>query len=393
MNPRHEFSDRIKGLPAYIFSEINLIKADAQRRGIQLLSLGIGDPDQPTPEAIVKKMQEAIARPENHLYSPYEGTAEFRRAVQGWMKRRFAVELDADKEIVALIGSKEGLAHFPLAFLNPGDKAMFPSPGYPVFQTSILMAGAEAIPLPLLPENGFLPDLNKMEEAFRVHRPKYCLLNFPSNPTSVMCSKAMLSEIVNLAIRYNVILGYDNAYAEIYRDPQSRPCSILEIPGAKDIAVEFHSLSKTFNMTGWRIAYAVGNAQLLAGLLKVKTNIDSGPLPAVQQVGAYALGRADELTEPIRQLYAARIDRALTGLRRMGIEYIDPKATFFVWAKTPKNMASMDLTRQLIETQGLVVTPGMGFGAEGEGFFRLSLTVPDAQIDEALNRLERFLKS
>lgn len=387
----HDMADRLKILPPYIFSQINIIKADAQKRGISLMSLGIGDPDQPTPSAIVDRMKLAVAKGENHLYSPYEGTFEFRSAVQKWMAKRFGVNLNPENEIIALIGSKEGLAHFPQAFINPGDKAVYPSPGYPVFQTSILLAGGQAIPLSLTAETNFLPDPNRLEALFSKERPKYCLLNFPSNPTSAMCTKEQLVPIVELARKYGVILGYDNAYSEIYYHSSKRPPSILEIPGAKDVAIEFHSLSKTFNMTGWRLGYAVGNADLVAGLLKMKTNVDSGPLPSVQEVGCFALGQGDELTGPIRSLYTERRRLVVEGLKRLGVEYIDPLATFFIWAKTPKGMNSMEFTKALIESEGLVVTPGSGFGVEGEGFFRLALTVPNEKISEALNRLERFI--
>jgi LL-diaminopimelate aminotransferase len=387
----HDMADRLKSLPPYIFSQINQIKAEAQKKGISLMSLGIGDPDQPTPTPIVERMKLAVAKPENHLYSPYEGTFEFRSAVQTWMKKRFGVDVNPEREIMALIGSKEGLNHFPQAFLNPGDKAVFPSPGYPVFETSILLAGAKAIPLPLLAQNNFLPDPNRLETIFSKERPKYCLLNFPSNPTSAMCTKEQLVPIVELARKYDVILGYDNAYSEIYYNPAKRPPSILEIPGAKDVAIEFHSLSKTFNMTGWRLGYAVGNADLVAGLLKMKTNVDSGPLPSVQDVGCFALGMGDELTGPIRTLYTERRKIVLDGLKRLGVEYIDPLATFFIWAKTPRGMNSMEFTKALIESEGLVVTPGSGFGVEGEGFFRLAMTVPNQKINDALERLGRFL--
>jgi len=387
-----QLSNRVRNLPTYVFSEINVLKAEAQKRGLSLLSLAIGDPDQPTPTAIVDKMKEAISRGENHLYSPYEGSSLFRQAVSRWMSHRFGVTVDADKEVVALIGSKEGIGHFPLAFCNPGDKALYPSPGYPVFQTSLLLAGANPIALSLMANKGFVPDLNRLEELLVVHQPKYMLLNFPANPTSAVCSRNVMTEIVYLAKKHKVILAYDNAYSEIYYNEDDRPSSILECPGAKDIAIEFHSLSKTFNMTGWRMGFAVGNPELVAGLLKVKTNIDSGPLLSVQEAGAFALDNADQLIPGVRQIYAERRDVMLKILDQLGIEYLTPKATFFVWAKVPGNMKSMDLTRDLIAEEGLVVTPGSGFGREGEGFFRLALTLPPKQIEEAMGRFERFLK-
>ena len=386
-------SQRLLDLPPYIFSEINAIKAEAQKKGVQLLSLAIGDPDQPTPAAIVKKLQEASADPQQHGYSPYEGTLSFRMAVSQWFQNRFGVALDPESEVLALIGSKEGIAHFPLAFVNPGDRCLHPSPGYPIFSTAIQLAGGVPIPLPHRWQNQFQPDLQELETLLLVHQPKYVLLNFPSNPTSAVCTRKVLTEIVALARKHGTILISDNAYSEMYFDRNERPLSLLEIPGAKEIAIEFHSFSKTFNMTGWRIAFAVGNPELIAGLLRVKTNIDSGPLLAVQKASEFALAHSEELCEPIRDLYRQRREIALSGLKSLGIEFFYPKATFFVWAKVPKQERSMDFTKRLIADQGLVVTPGIGFGQEGEGFFRLSLTVPKAQIEEALNRLERAIKS
>lgn len=385
-----EQARRLQELPPYIFSEINRLKADATAKGISLLSLGIGDPDKPTPDAIVKKLQEACAKPENHVYSPYEGTLAFRRSVADWFQTRFGVSVDPQKEVMALIGSKEAIAHFPVAFCNPGDVCLYPSPGYPVFGTSILLGGGRAVPMPLSYENSFLPDLNWLEDAFRQHSPRYMILNYPSNPTSAVCPRKTLEDMVSLARKYNVAIVYDNAYSEIYYD--EKPISVLQIPGGKDVAIEFHSFSKSYNMTGWRLGFAVGNPDLVAGLLRAKTNIDSGPLLTVQEAGTYALQNSEALTTPIRQVYAERRERLLSGLRRLGIEYFHPQAGFFVWARVPGGQKSMDLTKALIETQGLVVTPGVGFGDEGEGFFRLAMTVEPKQIDEALNRLEAYLK-
>lgn len=384
-------SQRLLDLPPYVFSEINRIKAEAQAKGIQLLSLGIGDPDQPTPKAIIEKLEEASRKPENHVYSPYEGTTAFRSAVRDWFHGRFGVTLNADKEIVALIGSKEGIAHFPLAFCNPGDKCFYPDPGYPIFSTAITLAGGIGIPVPHRAENGFAPDPVELEKLIREHKPKYMLVNFPSNPTSATISREKLTKIVRLAIEHKVILVSDNAYSEMYYDEKDKPLSILEIDGAKEVAIEFHSFSKTYNMTGWRLAFAVGNESLVQGLLRAKTNIDSGPLLAVQEAGIYCLQNAATLSEPIRDLYRKRKAILLQGLRELGIEYFEPKATFFVWCKVPGQLSSMDFTKALIEKVGLVVTPGMGFGPVGEGFFRLSMTVPEESLRDALQRLRKYL--
>ncbi len=384
-------ANRLEALPPYIFSEINAIKADAQKRGIDLLSLGIGDPDRPTPPEIVAKIREAALNPPNHVYSPYEGTLAFREAVTRWFLNRFGVSLDPAREVVALIGSKEGIAHFPVAFLNPGDVGLFPSPGYPIFSTSISLAGATPVAIPLRAENGFVPDPDEVRSLIKQFKPRSLLLNFPSNPTSAVCSREVLTEIVRMATEHQVILIHDLAYSEIYFDANRRPPSLMEIPGAKEVAIEFHSLSKTFNMTGWRIAFAVGNPQLVAGLLRAKTNIDSGPLLAVQEASIYALDNSDRFCEPIRKVYAERRQCLLEGLGNLGIEYFEPLATFFVWARVPKGGSSMQFTKDLIEKVGLVVTPGIGFGEEGEGFFRLALTVDTPLISEALSRLGRFL--
>jgi len=382
---------RILELPPYIFSELNALKAEAQKRGIELMSLAIGDPDRPTPDAIVRKIQEAAAKPQNHLYSPYEGCLAFRTAVKQWFSGRFGVELDSSTEIVSLIGSKEGIAHFPVAFCNPGDKALFPSPGYPVFETCIRLADGVPVPLPHRPENGFLPELNELEGLLKEHRPKFMILNYPSNPTTAVADRALLEGLVALARRYETIIVYDNAYSEIYYDEKDRPLSILQIPGAKEIAIEFHSLSKSFNMTGWRLGFAVGNPVLVGGLLRAKTNIDSGPVLTVQEAGIFALAHSAELSGEIRQVYAERMRLTLAGLDRLGIEYFRPRATFFIWAKVPGGKPSMAFTKELIERQGLVVTPGIGFGKEGESFFRLALTVPTSRIEQAMERLERYL--
>lgn len=385
-------SRRLEDLPPYIFSEINTIKMAAQKRGIELLSLGIGDPDKPTPEAIVRKLQEAVGKPKNHVYSPYNGTLEFRQAVATWFQGRFGVSLDAEKEVIALIGSKEAIAHFPVAFCDPGDRCLVPSPGYPVFATSISLGGGVPVPIPMTSATGFLPDLDQLETLMVQHQPKYAILNFPSNPTSVVAPRKMLEAIVGLARKYGVILVSDNAYSEMYYDEAKRPPSILEIPGAREVAIEFHSFSKTFNMTGWRIGFAVGNEQLVEGLLRAKTNIDSGPLLSVQEASVFALQNYDALVPPIRQVYAERREILTEGLRTLGIEHVPLDATFFLWAKVPGGQKSMEFTRQLIDNQGLVVTPGIGFGEHGENFFRLAMTVDTPDIHRALEKLETYLK-
>lgn len=388
MNP--EFSMRLQSLPPYIFSELNRLKAEAVARGQELVSLGIGDPDQPTPPAIIEKIREVSLSSQNHMYSPYEGTVEFRRSVARWMKKRFSVEVDPATEVIATIGSKEAIAHFPLAFCNPGDVCLFPSPGYPIFSTSVILAGGVPVAIPHRAEHGFLPDLTELEALLLKHSPKMMVLNFPSNPTSRVCPKEKLQELVNLALRHNTLLVYDNAYSELYFG-DTPPVSILEIPGARECAIEMHSFSKSYNMTGWRLGFATGNARLVAGLLKAKTNIDSGPLLAVQQAVAWLLESSETFSGPIRDLYRRRRDVLVQELNRIGIESLPCEATLFVWARVPGGMGSMQFATELIEKASLVVTPGIGFGAEGEGFFRMALTVPEEELKRAARRLEEYL--
>lgn len=382
---------RLEELPPYLFSELGRLEAETRARGISVLSLGIGDPDQPTPESVIQVLREASLKPRNHAYSPYGGTAEFRQAARAYFQQRFGVSLNPDKEITALIGSKEGIAHFALAFCNPGDICLYPSPGYPVYSASIILSGGSAVPVPLLPEYGFLPDLNHVEFLMLKHRPKFMFVNFPSNPTSVMCPLSMVSDLVFLARKYSVWIASDCAYSEIYYDDNEKPRSILEIEGAKDLAIEFHSFSKTFNMTGWRLGFAVGNEALVSGLARVKTNVDSGPLLAVQEAGVYALKNAANLSSKTRSVYAERCRALRLGLDNLGIEYIEPKATFFVWAKVPGKERSMPFMKELLSSQGLVVTPGVGFGEHGEHYFRMAMTISVEEIGDALARLGRYL--
>ncbi|MBI4404680.1 MAG: aminotransferase class I/II-fold pyridoxal phosphate-dependent enzyme [Deltaproteobacteria bacterium] len=386
-----EPAHRLTQLPPYVFSEVNKLTVQAEKRGVRLLSLAIGDPDLPTPQPIIDRIREATTRTENHGYSPYEGTQAFRHAVASYFIKRFHVELNPKTEVVALIGSKEGVAHFPFAFCNPGDCCLYPDPGYPIFLSSILLAGGVPKPVTLRAENQFIPELNELEDLFVQNKPKYLLLNFPSNPTTAVCPKGRLKEMVFLAKKYGVILVHDSAYSEIYFDPASRPASILEIEGAKDVAIEFHSLSKTFSMTGWRIGFAVGNPQLIAGLLRLKTNIDSGPLLAVQEASVFAFSQFEELCGPIRETYAKRRKLALDRLTQLHLEYFMPQATFYVWVKVPGQKSSMEFAKTLIEKQGVVVTPGIGFGQAGEHFFRLSLTVPEAQIEQAMDKIGKAI--
>lgn len=384
-----EKADRIKTLPPYLFAAIDKKKKEVAARGIDIISMGIGDPDCPTPDFIIEALYEAAKDPANHRYPDYDGLPEFRAAAAKFMKKRFGVALDSDQEVIALIGSKEGIAHFPLAFINPGDKAIIPQPCYPVPATAVAFAGGEVHKVPMGDDSGWMPVLKDIPEDL-AKEAKAIFLNYPTNPTGACATREFYEELVAWAKKYNVIVVTDCAYSEIYFDEDDKPLSILEIDGAKDVAIEFHSLSKTFNMTGWRIAWAAGNETLVQGLGQVKTNTDSGAFNAVQLAGITALESDFSSVEAQRAIYKERRDCVLKGLDDMGIEYLLPKAGFFVWAKCPNGMSSADFVSTVLET-GVVVTPGSGFGDCGEGYFRLALTVDVDRINEAMARMKKAL--
>jgi LL-diaminopimelate aminotransferase len=381
-----ELARRLGGLPPYLFAEIDKVKDEMRRKGIDLISLGIGDPDIPTPPHIIKALQVAAENPANHQYAPYEGTQTFRQAVAQWYQRRFGVTLDPATEVLALIGSKEGIGHIHLAFVNPGDVVLVPDPGYPVFHAGTVFAGGESVMMPLRQANGFLPDLQAIPaEALR--RAKLMFLNYPNNPTAAVAPRAFFEEVVEFAHRHNIIVCHDAAYSEVAFDGY-RPMSFLEVDGAREVGIEMHSLSKTYNMTGWRIGFAVGNAKILAGLGTIKTNLDSGIFMAVQDAGVAALTSSDACVEEMRRIYQHRRDLLLAGLREIGLHAEPPRATFYLWVPVPPNYTSSDLTTRMIREAGVVPTPGVGFGLHGEGFIRLSLTVGDDRIREAIDRLK-----
>lgn len=383
-----ELADRLRHLPPYLFAEIDKVKREEMRKGVDIIDLSIGDPDMPTPSHIVERLKKAAEDPANHRYPSYEGLPAFRRAVAGWYKRRFGVSLDAETEVLSLIGSKEGIGHIPLAFAGPGDAVLYSSPGYPVYPVSALLAGAEGFPMPLLRGNGFLPDLGAIP-ADTLKRSKLMFINYPNNPTSATAGKGFFEEVVSFAQKHNIIVCHDAAYSEIYFG--ERPRSFLETPGAKEVGIEFHSLSKTYNMTGWRVGFAVGNAQVTAGLGKIKTNLDSGVFQAVQEAGISALESDDRPLSLIRQTYRERRDALYSGLKGLGLEVMKPEATFYLWAVCPPGKDSRSFAKLLIEKAGVVATPGVGFGASGEGYIRFALTVPVARIKEAVQRISKAL--
>jgi LL-diaminopimelate aminotransferase len=381
-------AERIRLLPRYLFAEIDKKVKAAQEKGIDVIKLGIGDPDSPTPDYIVKRMQEEVARPTNHTYPPDEGLKEFREAVAGYYLRRHGVELDPQKEIVPLIGSKEGIAHISFCFTNPGDVNLIPDPGYPVYGIGTLFAGGIPQIMPLLKEKSFLPDLQSVPvEAAR--RAKLLFLNYPNNPTGAVATREFFKEVVAFAREYNLIVCHDAAYNELAFDDY-RPISFLEVAGGKDVAIEFGSLSKTFNMTGWRIGYAVGNSLAVEALYRFKTNLDSGLFKAIQYAGveAFINPQMEPFLEELRNLYRRRRDIAVKALREAGWPLDAPKATFYIWAPVPEGYTSQEFVTFLLEETGVVVTPGRGFGKYGEGYFRIALTVNEERLQEAMERIK-----
>jgi LL-diaminopimelate aminotransferase len=384
-----QLADRVKNLPPYLFATIDKMKDEALAKGVDLINLSIGDPDVPTPAHIVEAMQAAVTRAEHHQYPSYEGMLAFRAAVADWYKKRFKVTLDPKTEVLSLIGSKEGIGHIPLAFVNPGDVVLVPSPGYPVYPVGTLFAGGESHLMPLLEENNYLPDFTVIP-ADVLKRAKLMFLNYPNNPTSAGAPKSFYEEAIALAKKHNIIICHDAAYSEVYFDGE-KPMSFLEHDGAKEVGIEFHSLSKTYNMTGWRIGFAVGNAQVLAGLGKIKSNLDSGVFQAVQEASIVALNTDDAVLADLRKIFEERRDVMYEGLTGLGLKVQKPKATFYLWAKVPQGYDSSSFVAHLLNNAGVLGTPGVGFGAPGEGYIRFALTKPVERIKEAVERIKKIL--
>lgn len=383
-----EQAKRIDQIPPYLFAEIDKKKEEMRQKGMDLIDLGIGDPDLPTPKPIIEQLKKAAEDPRHHRYPSYEGMIEFRGAAARWFEKRFHIRFDPKTEILALIGSKEGIAHIPLAFVNPGDYVLVPSPGYPVYRVSTLFAGGVPYFLPLLKKNGFLPKLSEIPEEV-AEKAKLLFLNYPNNPTSAIADRSFFEEAVAFARRHQIIVCHDAAYSELAFDGY-RPPSFFEIEGAKEVGIEFHSLSKTFNMTGWRIGFAVGNARIISGLGRVKTNIDSGLFQAIQEAGIVALNHFDTPIPQIIQIYERRRDVMVKGLREIGLGLEPPKATFYLWIQVPGGYTSAQFATLLIEKAGIVATPGNGFGETGEGYIRMALTVEESRLKEAIERLKKI---
>ncbi len=385
-------AQRVVDVPPYLFAELDRRKAAVAARGVDIIPLGIGDPDLPTPPEVVERLQAAAAAPENHRYPDYEGSPAYRQACAAYMERRFGVALDAAAppkgEVLALIGAKEGIAHLVWALVEPGDVTLCPDPGYPVYAAHTRFCGGEPYRLPLEARRGFLPDLTGVPEAV-ARRAKILFLNYPNNPTAGIADLAFFEEAVAFCRRYDILLAHDNAYAEIGYDGYLAP-SVLEVPGAREVAIEFHSLSKPFNMTGWRIGFACGSAQAVAALGVIKNNTDSGPFTAVQQAAITALELPRQVLQVQLAVYRARRDRMVAALRAAGIDAPTPRATIYLWCPVPAGETSSGFAGRLLEETGVFVTPGTGYGPSGEGFFRVSLTCSDERLQEAARRIAAF---
>ncbi|MDR1662863.1 MAG: LL-diaminopimelate aminotransferase [Endomicrobium sp.] len=382
------YNEKLKRIPPYLFIEIDRKKKEAINRGADIISLGVGDPDMPTPEHIIKSMQNAVAKPFNHQYPFGAGLLSYRKAVVDWYKKRFNVYLNND-EVCALIGSKEGIGHIHLGFINPGDIVLIPEPGYPVYNTGTIFTDGVPYFMPLLEKNGFLPDLDSIPQDV-VKKAKLIFINYPNNPTAAVAPKEFYVKLIEFAKKNNIIVVADAAYSEIYYDEKDKPSSFLEFPGAKEVGVEFHSLSKTYNMTGWRIGWVCGNKNVVAGIAKVKDNYDSGVFQAIQEAAITALSSSQECVENARKIYKERRDVLVEGLKKIGWEVSFPKASFYVWTKVPKGYTSSKTVSKLLDDAFIVCTPGNGMGKSGEGYVRFALTVSVSRVKEALERISKI---
>ncbi len=384
-----KLTEKIKNIPPYLFAEIDKRKAAAKAKGIDIIDLGIGDPDLPTPNYIIEEMVRALHDPATHNYPPYEGILPFRQAVADWYLDRFKVNLDPNTEVISLIGSKEGIAHAFLTFLDPGDTALMTDPGYPVYKVATIMANGIPYLLPINEANNYEIDFENIPPEVAKNA-NILFVNYPNNPTAATAIDEYLERLIAWGIKTDTLICMDLAYSEVYYDDY-KPRSILEFKDAKKIAIEFHSLSKTFNMTGWRIGMAVGNKEAVQALGKIKTNIDSGIFKAIQLAGIKAFSQYKEITAKHNQIMQARRDILVDGLNSNGWQIKKPKATFYVWSKIPAPYTkSTDFAIDLLEKTGVLVVPGVGYGINGEGYFRMSITTKEARLTEAVQRIKNF---
>ena len=383
-----KMSRRVESLPPYLFVEISKKIAEKKARGEDVVSFGIGDPDIPTPAHIIDRLCRAAQDPVNHRYPESEGLPELRRAIAGWYKQRFGVSLDPDKEVLPLIGAKEGIAHIALCFIDPGDVALVPDPGYPVYAVGTTLAGGEPYYMPLTEKNNFLPDLNSIPGDV-IKRAKLLWINYPNNPTGAVADLDFFNQVVGFARQHDLVVCHDGPYTEVAFDGY-RPVSFMQADGAKDVGVEFHSLSKSYNMTGWRIGMAVGNAEMIDALKRVKSNLDSGIPQAIQYAAIEALTSSQDCIEEHNAIYQKRRDLVIEMLNKIGLEAKAPKASLYIWSPVPKGFSSVEFATELLDKVGVVVTPGIGYGQQGEGYVRLSLTLPDAGVVKGLSRLAEW---
>ena len=380
-------AERINALPPYVFARLDELKANAREQGLDLIDLGMGNPDGSAPQPVIEAAIAALANPENHGYPPFEGTGSFRRSITTWYKRCYNVELNPDSEALPLIGSKEGLAHLALAYVNPGDLILVPSPAYPAHFRGPLIAGGEIHELILTPENDWLIDLAAIPDEV-AQRAKILYFNYPSNPTTATAPREFFEDIVAFARRHEILLVHDLCYAELAFDGY-QPTSLLEIPGAKEIGVEFHTLSKTYNMAGWRVGFVVGNRHIIQGLRTLKTNLDYGIFAAVQTAAETALQLPDEYIKKVQEKYKRRRDFLIEGLGELGWKIPKSKATMYLWVPTPVGMDSTTFALEVLQTTGVVFTPGNAFGEAGEGYVRISLIADCDRLGEMLRRLKK----
>lgn len=383
-----EVSERVKNLPPYLFVEISKKIAEKKAKGEEVISFAIGDPDLPTPNHIINSLCDASRDASNHHYPETEGLLELRQAVADWYMSRFGVTLDPEKEVLPLIGSKEGIGHMSWCYINSGDVALVPDPGYPVYSISAMLAGGEPYYMPLKEENGFLPDFSAIPEEY-VKKAKIMWLNYPNNPTGAVADLDFFSKAVSFAKDNGIALCHDAPYTEIAYDDY-KPVSILQAEGAMDTCVEFHSLSKTYNMTGWRIGMAVGNAEMIDALRRFKSNLDSGIPQAIQKMAITALKSPQDCIKKSVSTYQRRRDLLVEALTDIGLEVVSPQASLYIWAKVPKGYTSAEYATELLENTGVVVTPGNGYGPSGEGFIRLSLTISDAGLVKGISKLSKL---
>ena len=381
-----KFAERIDKLQPYLFVEISRKINQKRAAGVDVITFAIGDPDIPTPPHILDKLLEAAQDPPNHRYPESDGLPQFRRAISDWYSKRFGIALDSDKEVLPLIGAKEGIGHMALCFLDPGDVALVPDPGYPVYSVGTMFAGGESYFMPLLEENGWLPDLDAIPEQI-AQKAKVMWLNYPNNPTSATVDIDYFEKVVEFAKAYDIAVCHDGPYTEVAYDGYS-PVSFLQAKDAMDVAVEFHSLSKSYNMTGWRVGMAVGNAEMINALMRVKSNLDSGIPQAIQIAGIEALQASQECISENNAIYQRRRDKLVDALRGIGMEITPPRASLYVWARIPEGYSSAEFAAMLLEEKDIVVTPGSGYGEYGEGYIRLSLTLSDEHLTKAVQRLE-----